>query len=111
MIIVGDELASPIKVATRGIKAKVKNIAPADGEVALGVFLATPLGVTGPTTGDLMAGAAGGGTVGPCDGWARVCTGDVNMGTVPWLASTSSGGTPGAARAATTGRGSWSGGP
>ena len=108
MIIVGDELASPIKVATRGIKVKVKNIAPADGEVALGVFLAAPLGVTGPTTGDLMA---GGGTVGPCDGWARVCTGDVNMGTVPWLASTSSGDTPGAARAAATGRGSWSGGP
>ena len=111
MIIVGDELASPIKAATRGITAKVKNIAPADGEVALGVFLAAPLGVTGPTTGDLRAGAAGGGTVGPCDGWARVCTGDVNMGSVPWLASTSSGGTPGAARAATTGRGSWSGGP
>ena len=82
MIIVGDELASPIKVATRGIKAKVKNIAPADGEVAW-VFFAAPLGVTGPTTGDLMAGTGGGGTVGPCDGWARVCTGDINMGSVP----------------------------
>ena len=111
MITVGDELALPIKVATRGLKAKVKNIAPADGEVALGVFLAAPLGVTGPTTGALRAGATGGGTFGPCDGWARVCTGDVNMGSVPWLASTSSGDTPGAARAAATGRGSWSGGP
>ena len=110
MIIVGDELVLPIKATTRGITAKVKNIAPADGEVALGVFLAAPLGVTGPTTGDLRAGAAGGGTVGPCDGWARVCMGDVNMGSVPWLASTSSGDTPGAALAAATGRGSWSGG-
>ena len=111
MIIVGDELVLPITVATRGVKAEVKNIASADGEVALGVFLAAPFGVTGPTTGDLRAGTGGGETVGPCDGWARVCTGDVNMGSVPWLASTSSGDTPGAARAAATGRGSWSGGP